>query len=610
MKTLGRKIVLSCLVFAVLPPADTEAQAVQIRDGILFEKNVPIPTDDGAFVMSNVFRPQTEGRYPVLMSMSIYGKDIHTRDFNPEVWEEMVTHISGLCARSSCEYHSWETPDPELWVQDSYVVIRVDARGSGKSPGKLDPFSRREIRDLYDAIEWAGTQPWSNGKVGLAGISYYAMIQWSVAAHNSPHLAAIVPWEGAHEAYRDVSRHGGILSNVFPEQWAKRQLLPIQHGNADSHFRDMDDGSPVGGPLALSEEELERNRVDMLAQTLSQPLDGPYYRERTARLENITVPLLSGANWGGMGLHSRGNFNGFRHAGSSQKWLEVHMGDHIIPFYEEEGRALQKQFYDHFLKGEDNGWESRPPVLLTIRHADGTVTRREENEWPLARTAWTKLYLNATSNALVDRAPDEAASISYPALAEHVLFKTSPLPEETELTGPMAARLYVSSSTEDMDIFATVQAFAPDGTEVTFPGANDPAAPIAQGWLRVSHRKLDPARSRLWEPYHTHDEDQKLTPGQVYEVDVEIWPGQVVLPPGSTIGLRLEGKDFARPRPGILGWLRDLIMDDILHLNIQTGSGFFLHNHPEDRPFFNDTATTEIYTGGGRVSYLVIPVIP
>jgi predicted acyl esterase len=446
--------------------------------------------------------------------------------------------------------------------------------------------------------------------VGLAGISYYAMIQWGVAAQRPPHLAAIAPWEGAQEAYRDVSRHGGILSNVFPTQWAKRQLIPIQNGNAKSHFRDMDDGSPVGGPKALSKEELARNRADMLEETLGNPLDGPRYRERTSRLEDIAAPLLSGANWGGFGLHSRGNFNGFLHAGSSQKWLEVHTGDHIAPFYEAEGHALLQQFYDHFLKGEDNGWEKRPPVLLSIRHADGTMTRREENEWPLARTQWRKLYLDAASGELVGEAPEEPARISYEALEEAALFRTAPLPDEIELTGPMAAKLYVSSSNEDMDIFATVQAFAPDGTEVTFPGASEPAAPIAQGWLRASHRKLDREKSRPWQPYHTHDEEQKLVPEQVYEVDVEIWPGQVVLPPGYTIVLRLEGKDFARPRTGILGWLRDFIMDDILHLNIQTGSGFFLHNHPEDRPEDVYGGRNTIHTGGDRRSHLLVPVIP
>ena len=184
---------LAWLLDGVSPSSARAVQPVEIRDGVVFEKNVSIPTDDGAFLMSNVFRPKAAGRYPVLLSMSIYGKDIHTRDFNPDVWEEMLEHIPDLCARSSCNYHAWEVPDPEVWVPDGYVVIRVDARGSGKTPGKIDPFTEREIRDLYDAIERAGVQPWSNGRVGLAGISYYAMVQWGVAALRPPHLAAIAP---------------------------------------------------------------------------------------------------------------------------------------------------------------------------------------------------------------------------------------------------------------------------------------------------------------------------------------------------------------------------------------------------------------------------------
>jgi predicted acyl esterase len=607
---VSRVFLIAGLWILVAGAVAQAAQPLEVAPGVLFDKNVRIPTDDGAFVMANVFRPGTDGRYPVLMSMSVYGKDIHTRDFNPDVWEEMLETIPDLCQRSSCKYHTWETPDPEVWVADGYVVVRVDSRGAGKSPGTLDPFSPREIRDLYNAIEWAASQPWSNGKIGLAGISYYAMVQWRVAALQPPHLAAIAPWEGANEPYRDVARHGGILSNVFPEQWAKRQLIPIQHGNGDSHFRDMDDGGPVGGAQVLSEEQLEQNRVDTLKGALAHPLDGPYYRERAPDFDRITVPLVSGANWGGFGLHSRGNFNGFVEAASSQKWLEVHTGDHIAPFYAAEGRTLLKEFYDHFLKDEANGWEKRPPVLLSIRHADGTMSRRTESEWPLARTQWRQLYLDAKSSQLLDKPPAETASVRYQALDGAVTFKTLPLAEETEITGPMAARLYVSSSTTDMDIFATVQAFAPDGTEVTFPGASEPAAPVAQGWLRASQRKLDVARSQPWAPYHTHDESQALSAGETYEIDVEIWPGQVVLPAGSVIGLRLEGRDFARPRPGVFGWLKDFVMDDILHLNVQTGSGFFLHNHPEDRPPNVFGGENTIHTGGAHAAYLLVPVIP
>jgi hypothetical protein len=489
-------------------------------------------------------------------------------------------------------------------------MIRIDSRGSGKTPGVLDPFSPREIRDYYDAIEWAATQPWSNGKIGLAGISYYATTQWQVAALQPPHLAAIAPWEGAVDAYRDLSRHGGILSNVFQEQWAKRRIIPLQHGNADGPFHDMDDGAPAGGPEALTDEEREHNRIDPLSRPLAHPLDDEVYRTVTPDLRTIRAPLLSGTNWGGFGMHERGNFNGFTKAGSSRKWLEVHTGDHIAPFYSEQGRAQLKQFYDHFLKGEDNGWETRPAVLMDVRHANGTIERREEKEWPLARTQWRRLYLDAAGDRLLETAPAETAQLEYAALEQAATFTTPPLDAETEITGPMAAKLWVSSSTRDMDLFATVQAFDPDGAEVTFPGANDPAAPIAQGWLRVSQRKLDPERSQPWQPYHSHDEQQPLEPGTLYEVDVEIWPGQIVLPAGATLRLRLEGRDFMRPRAGLLGWATDLVMDDLLHLNVRRGSGFSLHNHPDDRPADVFGGAHTIHTGRAHPSYLLLPVIP
>ena len=303
-------------------------------------------------------------------------------------------------------------------------------------------------------------------------------------------------------------------------------------------------------------------------------------------------------------MHSRGNFTGFREAGPSQKWLEVHTGDHIAPFYEEEGLALLKQFYDHFLKKEDNGWEKRPPVLLDIRRADGTITRREENEWPLARTQWRKLYLDAASGALVDEVPEEPARMSYRALEDAISFTTAPLAEEIELTGPMAAKLFVESSTEDMDIFATVQAFAPDGSEVTFAGASEPAAPIAQGWLRASHRKLDPKKSKAWRPWHSHDEKEPLTPGRVYELDVEIWPTCIVLPPGYRIALTVRGKDYEYPD------LDEAALLSHFKGSRMRGCGIYVHDDAEDRP--NDVfgGLTTVYTGADHPSHVLLPVIP
>src|ERR1700679_2847340 len=220
---------------------------------MIVENNVAIPMNDGQFVRANIYRPEGSDRYPVLMAMGIYGKDVHFEDGYKPQWDILEKLNPGIAKNGSTgKYLRWELIDPERWVPDGYVVIAVDSRGSGQSPGYLDPFSSRETQDLHDAIEWAGIQSWSSGKVGLIGISYYAIKQWQAAALQPPHLAAICPWEGGCDLYRDWSHHGGIFSNHFPEAWWPRQVLPNQHGNGATHHRDRDTGLTTTGP-ALSQ---------------------------------------------------------------------------------------------------------------------------------------------------------------------------------------------------------------------------------------------------------------------------------------------------------------------------------------------------------------------
>lgn len=567
----------------------------EIAPGVWFEKSVTIPTRDGSPVIANVYRPTLAGSYPVIISMSSYGKDLHTKAFSSHAWEDMKARVPGLLDNSSGAYHSWEAQDPEVWVPYGYVLIRVDSRGSGKSPGYLNPFSRKEVEDYYDAIEWAAEQPWSNGKVGMAGISYFAIIQWMVASMQPPHLAGFIPWEGASDGYRDIFRHGGILSNLFPKLWWGRQIEPVQHGNGTSPFKDADDGSPVGGPNSLSAAQLAENRFNSFEEGVAHPLNDSFYTGKAAGISEITAPFLSSANWGGLGLHLRGNVQGFLRSSSQQKWLETHGGNHYVPFFSARGQALQKEFFDHFLKGEDNGWDKRPPVILRVRHVGENFVEREEQEWPLARTEWRKLALDADSMQIADLVPAAVADASYAAMEEAVIFTTDAFEVETEITGPLMANLWVSSSTSDMDIFATLQLFAPDGSEVTFEGASEYAVPISQGWLRASHRTLDPDMSTPYRPYHAHAKSKPLTPGEVYEVQVEIWPTSIVVPSGYTLALRLEGRDFSRAPTGS---------------GPMTGSGPFLHIDPRDRLPKTFGGTNTIHTGGGYESYLLLPVIP
>src|SRR6266850_60287 len=469
---------------------------------MVLDKDVAIPVRDGAVLRANVFRPDAGGRFPVLMTLGPYGKDVHLSQFMPEAWEALKRRHPEILKASSCKYLVFETPDPEMWAPHGYAVVKVDSRGSGKSPGKLDVNSPAEFRDFHDAIEWAAVQPWSSDKVGLLGISYYAAGQWMIAAERPPHLAAILPWQGTYDFYRDRTRQGGILGSGFLKRWWNRSVLRNQHGNPDTPLTDLSTGERNTGPESLAPAELATNRVEYIDNLLERPLNGPWYEERSARLDRIAIPALVVANWGGLGLHLRGTILGYLGIASREKWLKVQSGSYFLTFLQPESVALQRKFFDRYLRNIDNGWEREPKVEVAVR------------------------------------------------------------------------------------------AFDPQAKEITFLSAVEPKAPVSQGWLRVSQRKLDPKRSTEWQPWHTHDQAQKLKPGEVVEVDLEIWPASLSLPAGYRLALTLQGKDFERSE----------------ETGVQKGSGWFLHDDPRDRPPETFAGTPIVYSGGGRASYLLLAV--
>lgn len=573
----------------------------EVRDGMRITWHQPILMDDGTVLRADVFRPIEDGKYPVILTYGIYAKGVAYQDGYPLQWAKMVTDYPEILEGSTNKYQNWEVTDPERWVPDGYVCVRVDSRGAGWSPGFMQPNSPTEIEDLYRCIEWAGTEPWSNGKVGMLGISYYARNQWRVAGLQPPHLAAIIPWEGANDPYRDSGYHGGILSQ-FQELWSKVQVVNVQYGRGDGARTNPNTGESVAGPVTLSDEELAANRVNAYEELKGHPLDDDWHRARAADLSLVTVPVLTCANWGGQGIHPRGNFNGFIEAASEQKWLEVHGDSHWSLFSSGYGLDLQKRFFDHFLKGIANGWEATPPVMLNVRHPGEKFVLRYENEWPLARTEWTKLYVDPQNRQLSLEAPAVKSSVTYEALGDGVTFRFPPFDSDTELTGPMAAKLFVSSDTEDADLFLIVRVFDPDGHEVTFMGSTDPNTPIANGWLRVSHRKLDPDRSLPYRPYHPHDRVEALTPGVVYECDVEILASCLVIPAGWELALTVRGKDYEYD--GEVGEFAKTF-----HYATR-GTGGMTHNDRDDRPLDTFGGMVTLHAGDGREPYLLVPVIP
>jgi uncharacterized protein len=567
-----------------------------VRDGMRIDWDVPIEMDDGVVLRADVYRPAVDGIYPVIASYGPYAKGQTFAAGYPRQWRRLCEDHPDAIEGTSARYTAWELLDPEQWVPHGYALVRVDSRGAGRSPGFVDVWGPREARDFHDCIEWIAAQPWCTGKVGLAGISYYAKNQWQVATLKPPHLSAICPWEGANDYYRDMTHHGGI-HNAFLPRWYGR-MATIQHGVGTRGFRNPESGLLAAGDEDLRDEALAANRADLAAEIIAHPFDDEWHAAHSSRPEDIDVPLLSCANWGGLGQHNRGNFTAWMHAGSKQKWLEAHGGTHWAGFYTEYGRTLQRRFFDHFLKGEGD-WETQPRVSLQVRHADGTFTERAEREWPLARTQWTKAYLDLDAGALRPEVPPANAQRTYRALGDGVTLAGAPLEHAMEITGPMAAKLWVASSTTDADIFVVVRAFDPEGNEVLFQGANDPQTPISQGWLRASHRALDPERSEPWMPFHSHSRAEPLTPSEVYELEVEIWPSCVVLGAGYRLALSILGRDFDHGlEPRELGGV------------VMRGCGPFSHEHPEDRPAATFNAEVTLYAGADRPSYVLLPVIP
>ena len=572
----------------------------EIRDGMKIDWDAPIAMDDGVVLRADVFRPVAEGHYPVILSYGPYAKGLAFQEGYKSAWLRLTKAFPDFAEGSSNKYQNWELVDPEKWVPDGYAIVRVDSRGAGRSPGYLEVWSPREAKDLHDCVEWAGTQSWSNGKVGINGISYYAMNQWHVAPLKPPHLAALCIWEGSSDYYRELARHGGILCDFLPD-WSRRQVTSVQYGVGDRGPKSVVTGEPVAGPETLPEAELAKNRADVGGEALRRKLIDDYYRARTPDFGRIDVPMLSAANWGGQGLHPRGNFEGYLAAGSKQKWLEVHGDTHFSHFYSSYGADLQRRFFGHFLKGENTGWEQQPKVALNIRRPGEKFTLRAENEWPLARTQWTRFYLQPDDRSLSRDQPKAEAALSYQTTGDGLTFLTPPMTQEMEITGPVAAKLFVSSDTSDADLFLVLRVFDPAGKEVVFIGSNDPRTPVGLGWLRASHRKLDQQRTLPYRPWHTHDEEQPLTPGEPVELDIEIWPTCIVVPPGYRVGLTVRGKDYEYDGT-------DAALPHAAYP--MKGVGPFTHTDPRDRPPEIFGGVNTLHFGASRAPYLLLPIIP
>jgi predicted acyl esterase len=498
----------------VAPPVQITPPPASIH----FEHDVEVAVSDGTILHVNVFRPEGDGRYPVIMCAHPYGKDNLPKrgpfGYRPPPQYHMLRQPESVTFSA---WTTWESPDPAYWVPRGYAVVNCDLRGFGTSDGRGTFFTDAEAHDVHDLIEWAGTQPWSNGKVGMNGVSYLAISQYKAAALRPSHLAAICPWEGFTDFYRDFARPGGIREDGFSRLWnagVKRQ------GRTD--------------------EDLRGGQID-------HPLRDEWWTARTPELEGIEVPVLVCGSFSDQQLHSRGSFRAFEGVGSPHRWLYTHRAGKWAEYYSEEALTFQRRFFDHFLKGEENGMSELPPVRLEVREDRDTIHAvRFEGAWPLPRTRWTDLHLRADGH-LTDTPVSEAGAVSFDMRSDRASFLWE-VPEDMEITGPMALRLFVEGRlVEDVYLFVGVQKLRA-GRVVPFEGSYGYGFDrVTTGWLKASLRKLDSVRSTPWRPVHSYDEAQPLKPGEIVPVDIALLPSATFFRKGEQVRLVIQGRWFTPP---------------------------------------------------------------
>jgi uncharacterized protein len=479
---------------------------------------------DGVRLSANVFRSVDAGiRAPVILSITPYGKDAM-----PDRSGMFFMRLAGVrFGHLDCSHWTgFEAPDPVFWTAAEYVVVQADVRGMHKSEGHAGVLTDQDAQDYYDLIEWAGSQPWSSGAVGLLGVSYLCMSQWRVAALEPPSLRAMVPWEGVTDLLREFGYQDGVPETGFLNTWWRMRMKRGRNRQ-----------------FAFAE--------DFLKERDARPLDDEWWAEKRPRLEAIKAPALVCVSWSDHGLHTRGSFQGFERIASTEKWLFTHGRRKWETFYSYEARALQLQFFDHYLKRASNGWFETPRVRLEVRRSRNDYSVRFENQWPLPSVNYRPLYLDAKTSRMSLQPPHQESSTSYRPKAKNRDGRASFLftfDASTELTGSMTLKLWVSCSEgDDLDLFAVLRKFDSRGREVHFFGYNGYANDgVAKGWLRASHRELDPLLTRPGRPWHTHRTVQPVEVGEIVPLEIEVLVSSTLFEAGSSLRVDVLGQDAAR----------------------------------------------------------------
>lgn len=477
--------------------------STEVVDGIRMDRDVAVRMRDGITIYTDVYRPEGVERLPAIVAYSPYGKQPEPRQ------------IRGVPDGRVSPMAKGEGPDPAYWCRHGYAVVNPDARGAYMSEGDIQFWGKQEGRDAHDLIEWVAAQSWCNSKVGMSGNSWLAVSQWFAAAEQPPHLAAIAPWQGFDDFYRDSLSPGGIPETRFV-------------GLATSH---------LCGKSGIQ---------DIPAMLKKHPLMSPFWEDKIADVERIEVPAYVVNTFNH--FHSFGTLDAFRRMRSKNKWLRISNQFEWPDYYDAENVEDLRKFFDRYLLGQANGWEATPRVRLSVMNPGGQdVINRPETEFPLKRTTFKALYLDASTGKLTASAPAKKSFTNYESTSGAVSF-TWRFDRRTEVTGYMKLRLWVQADgANDMDLFVYGRKLSAEGEFIPAMILDQPH-PGSQGWLRVSHRDLDSERSTPSEPYLTHRREQLLRPGQIVSVDIGIWPTSMIWETGQQLEVLIAGRFMRDPK--------------------------------------------------------------
>ena len=530
---------------------------------IVFEKDVAVTLRDGVTIYVDVFRPVGTEKVPALVAWSPYGKSQSTTPGTMGIFGAV-----GLPNSTVSGLNKFEGPDPAYWCAQGYAICNPDPRGVAESEGDSVMFGRQEAEDCYDVIEWLAGRDWSSGKVAMTGTSYLTVAQWFTAAERPPHLAAINPWEGFSDIYRDLVMRGGMPDSGFGE---RLQLLSYAGKN---------------------------NREAIIAELEQNPLMNDLWQDKIPHFEEITIPAYVVASYSNT-LHAMGTFRGWRRIASEDKWLRIHNSQEWPDYYQEDHVEEQLKFFDRYLKGADNGWEQTPRVRYSLLDLEGgDRIDLPATEFPPPEVVNAKYYLDGRTRTLGVAEPSADVPVTYDPVSNPSLVSfTMRFTEQTELVGYLKAHLWVEAKeADDLELFVLVQKLDKQGSHLQqFTALNHSAMLLdltergatvlrysgSNGRLRVSARHLDEKLSTETVPVHSFDRVEKLSPGEVVDIEIDLFPVGLAFYPGEQLRFVISGQNIVGPHmPAIRDYVAQNRGQHIIH------------------------------TGGTHASYLQLPIKP